>query len=447
MDNIWADSFSEIRELSLQEKKEEKKEGKPKRWWDDDGDGVGYEKGEVSGKFKKTKKEEFELWVNQLVEEGYDLSEYTWDEMYDIYEAEGSYGATPKAYSAASKTKMTAKRKPFLKKMQRRTNPANRTPDDSPRKGMTSDDRERARAGSAHGVGTRQDHDYPSQGAGGVTKNPKKLRKQKAMGEFSKEEFEIEEGMKQARKNVGASKCWDGYKAQGTKKKGGKEVPNCVPEERELSSKKNNGDKIDVMKGTNKIEINPKISEEIEAWIGELLDEGYDLSQFTPEEIIDIYESADLVEEMDSTQLAMAKSQAARAKVKKEREDLRVAQMQQRTKYDASEAVVAFVDGRDPLFEARFDPKKTKLRPASERTAKSMTDAQRKAAKKESERVAAVHSKGETVLAGMRSSGKRGKVQTTPEPKSKAPEANRSVRGKSDKLASAADKILKDLRK
>ena len=36
----------------------------------------------------KPTKEDFELWVNELVEEGYDLSDYTWDEMYDIYEAE-----------------------------------------------------------------------------------------------------------------------------------------------------------------------------------------------------------------------------------------------------------------------------------------------------------------------------------------------------------------------
>jgi hypothetical protein len=33
-----------------------------------------------------TYKEEFELWVNELVEEGYDLSDYTWDDMFDIYE-------------------------------------------------------------------------------------------------------------------------------------------------------------------------------------------------------------------------------------------------------------------------------------------------------------------------------------------------------------------------
>ena len=36
--------------------------------------------------------------------------------------------------------------------------------------------------------------------------------------------------MKQARKNVGASSCWKGYKAKGTKMKGGKKVPNCVKE-------------------------------------------------------------------------------------------------------------------------------------------------------------------------------------------------------------------------
>ena len=47
------------------------------------------------------------------------------------------------------------------------------------------------------------------------------------------------EGLKQARKNVGASTCWDGYKAKGTKKKGGKEVPNCVKEE-EVNIRGNN---------------------------------------------------------------------------------------------------------------------------------------------------------------------------------------------------------------
>jgi len=64
----------------------------------------------------------------------------------------------------------------------------------------------------------------------------------------------FEGDMKTARKNVGADKCWDGYTAKGTKKKGGKVVPNCVKEE-DLDEKKldpvgkedgdvdNNGDK------------------------------------------------------------------------------------------------------------------------------------------------------------------------------------------------------------
>jgi hypothetical protein len=42
--------------------------------------------GKAAGEFKKGfMGEEFEEWVNGLVEEGYDLSEYTWDDMYEIY--------------------------------------------------------------------------------------------------------------------------------------------------------------------------------------------------------------------------------------------------------------------------------------------------------------------------------------------------------------------------
>jgi len=34
---------------------------------------------------RKGLKEEVETWVNSLVEEGYDLSDYTWDDMYEMY--------------------------------------------------------------------------------------------------------------------------------------------------------------------------------------------------------------------------------------------------------------------------------------------------------------------------------------------------------------------------
>ena len=32
--------------------------------------------------------QEFKCWVTELLDEGYDLSDYTWDEMYDIYNKE-----------------------------------------------------------------------------------------------------------------------------------------------------------------------------------------------------------------------------------------------------------------------------------------------------------------------------------------------------------------------
>ena len=64
------------------------------------------------------------------------------------------------------------------------------------------------------------DEDYPAKDAF-----------KKAAKTAKKEEVEVaDESMKQARKNVGASTCWDGYKAKGTKMKNGRKVPNCVKE-------------------------------------------------------------------------------------------------------------------------------------------------------------------------------------------------------------------------
>ena len=89
----------------------------------------------------------------------------------------------------------------------------------------------------------------------------------------TKEETAIEEGsMKQARKNVGASTCWDGYKAKGTKKKGSKVVPNCVKEHSSWREEMGEGffseaaktEKLDIQTSgiKNKIEINPTLKSE-----------------------------------------------------------------------------------------------------------------------------------------------------------------------------------------
>ena len=91
--------------------------------------------------------------------------------------------------------------------------------------------------------------DYPAKDA--FKKSARTAKKEEVSFELDGETFifereveVVEEGsMKQARKNVGASTCWKGYKAQGTKMKGGKSVPNCVkagfePEGEEISEKK-----------------------------------------------------------------------------------------------------------------------------------------------------------------------------------------------------------------
>lgn len=45
--------------------------------------------GRAAGTFVRKMQEDFEFWVDSLVQEGYDLSDYTWDEMADIYINEG----------------------------------------------------------------------------------------------------------------------------------------------------------------------------------------------------------------------------------------------------------------------------------------------------------------------------------------------------------------------
>ena len=64
------EALMQVHQIDEKLKKDAKKPGKPKRWWDDDDDGIGYEKGEVSGKFRKEELEEiFDMIAEELDEE------------------------------------------------------------------------------------------------------------------------------------------------------------------------------------------------------------------------------------------------------------------------------------------------------------------------------------------------------------------------------------------
>jgi hypothetical protein len=427
MSNIWADTFSAIREPHLSEEKKEKeekgekkhKEGpaeenaeakkenedNPKRWWDDDGDGIGYEKGEVKGSFKKkVKKEERDFHSKSDKNDKIDVRKGISNKINTKPTvSEATYGGEPKKEEPKD-TRMT----------------------------VTSADRKaNTKAWQNYKAG------HPSYKAAPHVKEEVKLWIEELVEEgYDIQQFSIEELI-----DIYESVELEEAEIMKFQKEKGDIEARMDSNKRRRS--KTSAYYTPPTKGAHGADYRRRHNIAPTRLRSGSIPEEYELEE------ADTYgmPAKGDAERQTADPMASAKAKAARAKVAKERADFQVAQQAQRMKVSTTEAVIAFVEGRTPLFEARFDPKKTKLRPASERTKNAMTDAQRKAAKKEAERTAEIHSKGETVLAGLRSSGKRGKVQTTPAAKPAAPEANRKVKGKEDKLAAAADKVLKGLKK
>jgi hypothetical protein len=367
MTNIWADLYKEIREPFFEMADpyavtEEKKE-KPKRWWDDDGDGIGYEKGEVSSKFKKKKAK-----VEEEVEE----------------------------------------------------------------------------------VDEAREHDEP--------------------GEGPKQKYGDMRGLDRSGPPTSFGGKWQ---SKERKAAGAAALAKLNKEERDLFTKTDKNERIDVRKNIkNKIDTKPSIPEEVEEWVGVLLDEGYDLSQFTWQEVVDIYESADL-EEADTTMLAprgdlqntktagadplqAAKRRAAQAQVRKELSDLQVAKARASAKLNpaSEEAVLNYLDNRYDLSEGVFDPKKSKLRPASERKSTELSPAQKKAAEMKQKRAERLEQEAEKVLRQVKGGGSTRRSSKpmgseSPAAKAPAPEANRQLsrREKQDTLAKKAGDVLKSLKK
>lgn len=81
----------------------------------------------------------------------------------------------------------------------------------------------------------------------------------------AKEEYvaEKEGSMKTARKNVGADTCWTGYKAEGTKKKKGKTVPNCVKEKKSFEDFCSEATNRDLYRNERKINSLTKVEENV----------------------------------------------------------------------------------------------------------------------------------------------------------------------------------------
>jgi hypothetical protein len=314
-------------------------------------------------------KEEVEEWVAELVEEGYDLSEFTWDEMTDIYLDEAEI-------MKFQKEKGDIEARMASNKRRRSKTSSYFTP---PTKG-------------AHGADYRRRHNIA----------PTKLRS----GSLP-EEYELEEAPKIIGLQPASPRMRKGYPLGSSK----------VHDPSKIKEKKVK-----------------RVAEETE------LEEG--TADMPPRG------DAETVKVTD-TQLASAKRRAAQTQIAADMARIKL----QRTAAanESYDSIVEYLSQRNDAFEnleeGVFDPKKSKLRPASERSQRTMTPQQRSAAKKAAARTAEIHSKGETVLQGLRPQGKRGKVKTTPDAKPAAPAANRTVKGRYDKLAKAATSVLKSAQK
>lgn len=296
------------------------------------------------------------------------------------------------------------------------------------------------------------------------TLNEKKEKEEK--GEKEEKNEKEEKGEKKDEKEDKPKRWWDDDGDGKGYEKGevsGKFPKKKIKEERDLSSKTLKNDKVDVRSGIkNKIEINPSIEEEVNAWIDELISEGYDLSTFTWDEVAEIYESATLNEAGTSAMppagdavtvkkdpLEAARRRAAQAQVRKEIADTQLARAKVSTNRGTNESVIAYLLDNNYIFEGVYDPKKGKLRPASERTKTAMTDADRRAAKKKQSRDERLEQEADKILNKMRTGSPRrssAPMGTKAPEKKEAPEANRKLPAgkKHDTLAKKASSVLKD---
>ena len=199
---------------------------KAKRWWDDDGDGKGYEKGEVDGSFKKGKKKVKEHHekdpngntIPHKLEEKKAAKDYDGDGKVESGKAE-YFGSKDKAIKKAMGKKVKHDCSSKVKHEQYGLG-------ECIKEMHTLDENGNITHYDVLFAGRNLLRNVPVQELEVLVSE---MHEHVINDEKNKEV--IEASMKQARKNVAASTRWDGYKAKGTKKKGGKDVPNCVKEE------------------------------------------------------------------------------------------------------------------------------------------------------------------------------------------------------------------------
>jgi len=176
---------------------------------------------------KKQFGEDFDLWIESLIEEGYDLSEYTWNEMYEIYEE-----------TAKEKEERLAARRARVREME------------SQGRVMTSSKRAKQKADQRK----EQQRQEKIERLGGDILNQIQGRSGKVSDKPMGSEGPVEkESAPEATRRLNKNLRRDTLGTAADK----------------------------VLKQVRK--------EHIESWVKELIEEGYDLSTWSGEEIVDLY--------------------------------------------------------------------------------------------------------------------------------------------------------------
>jgi hypothetical protein len=216
--------------------------------------------------------EDFELWVSNLLEEGYDLSDYTWDEIVEIYEDYKPWDFGPKQKAQAKHSQLVQRKKAG----------------GSPRGTAT-------RANKIASVGremrTTLDKNSAATGA-----NPAKQGLQPATQRHTVAAMRGAGGGTTATKayNVKPLKSSRG----GSSSLGG--VGNASGTQRYTPGA---GGRYGLA-GTG-------LADEFELWVQELINEGYDLSDYTWDEIVEIYEETEEEKKKNERRARVAELQAS----------------------------------------------------------------------------------------------------------------------------------------
>ncbi len=185
---------------------------------------------------KKKLGEEFYMWVEALIDEGYDLSKYTWDEMYDIYEE-----------TDKEREERLAARRARVREME------------SQGRVMTSSKRTSER-----------------------TKQRREEQKAERLERLANQALADTRGV-----------------SRRSSKPMGSEEPASKPAAPEANRKLKGVVKRDTLASRADELLRMIQSEDFELWLEDLIEEGYELSEWTDDEIIDLYE--EIIEEKYGT--------------------------------------------------------------------------------------------------------------------------------------------------